>query len=154
MYAIVLRFKHFHSKHVVLLLFSQIICAVIAGLLHFLFLCAFCWMLLEGLQIYRKLVVVFDSAFSWTPVFFAIGYGVPAIIITLCASVNRKVCSENINQRNTNLLISVYLVFFAIISCAYSFTLIKKYFGSGTVILGLQVLMGIFFYSSILGSSI
>ena len=37
---------------------DKVFCKVVAGLLHFLFLSAFTWMLLEGVQIYMLLVKV------------------------------------------------------------------------------------------------
>jgi hypothetical protein len=37
---------------------DKVFCKVVAGLLHFLFLSAFTWMLLEGIQIYMLLVKV------------------------------------------------------------------------------------------------
>ena len=60
-------------------------CAAIAGALHYLFLASFCWMAMEGLLIYLKLVLVFEPSYSLIPVYFCVGYGVPAIIVAAAA---------------------------------------------------------------------
>ncbi|XP_078478057.1 adhesion G protein-coupled receptor L3-like [Lampetra planeri] len=43
-------------------------------------------MLLEGVQLYVMLVQVFESSRSRRPYFYAIGYGVPALIVTATAA--------------------------------------------------------------------
>ena len=44
----------------------QLACMVIAALLHYLFLCVFCWMLAEGIMLYMLVVRVFgSSAENW-----------------------------------------------------------------------------------------
>lgn len=64
-------------------------CAVVAGLLHFFFLAAFCWMCLEGIQLFRMVVLVFNTTFK--PLYMmAGGYGVPAVIVTITALVNAE----------------------------------------------------------------
>ncbi|KAL6482409.1 hypothetical protein MHYP_G00104890 [Metynnis hypsauchen] len=61
-------------------------CAVVAGLLHFFFLSAFCWMLLEGVQLYRMVVLVFHTTLR--PLYlYAVGYGVPLAIVIISAIV-------------------------------------------------------------------
>uniref|UniRef100_A0A674DMF9 CD97 antigen-like n=1 Tax=Salmo trutta TaxID=8032 RepID=A0A674DMF9_SALTR len=68
---------------------SQSACAVVAGLLHFFFLAAFCWMCLEGVQLFRMVVLVFNTTFR--PLYMmAGGYGVPAVIVAISALVNAK----------------------------------------------------------------
>lgn len=54
---------------------TQVICAVIAGLLHYFFLAAFVWMLLEGVQLYFMLVQVFESERRRNIYFYVCGYG-------------------------------------------------------------------------------
>ena len=56
--------------------FVQIGCAFIAALLHYLFLCAFCWMLCEGIMLYLLLHVIFISISKqwWFFMFMIIGY--------------------------------------------------------------------------------
>uniref|UniRef100_A0A673WNY5 CD97 antigen-like n=1 Tax=Salmo trutta TaxID=8032 RepID=A0A673WNY5_SALTR len=68
---------------------SQSACAVVAGLLHFFFLAAFCWMCLEGVQLFRMVVLVFNTTFR--PLYMmAGGYGVPAVIVAISALANAK----------------------------------------------------------------
>ncbi|XP_023260071.1 CD97 antigen-like [Seriola lalandi dorsalis] len=68
---------------------NRVGCAVVAGLLHFFFLAAFCWMCLEGIQLFRMVVLVFNTNFK-TLYMMAGGYGVPAVIVAISASVNAK----------------------------------------------------------------
>ncbi|XP_059411068.1 adhesion G protein-coupled receptor E2-like [Carassius carassius] len=63
---------------------SQVACGIVAGLLHFFFLSAFCWMLLEGVQLYRMVVLVFHTTLKHLCMYL-VGYGVPLIIVTISA---------------------------------------------------------------------
>ena len=49
----------------------QWLCGVVAGLLHYLFLCVFCWMLAEGIMLYILFIKVFGfrkvSAWYFAP---------------------------------------------------------------------------------------
>uniref|UniRef100_A0A674JZW3 Uncharacterized protein n=1 Tax=Terrapene triunguis TaxID=2587831 RepID=A0A674JZW3_9SAUR len=72
---------------------SQVACAVIAGLLHFLFLACFSWMFLEGLHLFltvRNLKVVnYTSAGRFKKRFmYPFGYGFPALVVAISAAVN------------------------------------------------------------------
>ncbi|XP_034647874.1 adhesion G protein-coupled receptor E3-like [Trachemys scripta elegans] len=72
---------------------SQVACAVIAGLLHYLFLACFSWMLLEGLHLFltvRNLKVVnYTSASRFKKRFmYPFGYGFPALVVAISAAVN------------------------------------------------------------------
>ncbi|XP_053869144.1 uncharacterized protein LOC128828471, partial [Malaclemys terrapin pileata] len=72
---------------------SQMACAVIAGLLHYLFLACFSWMLLEGLHLFltvRNLKVVnYTSASRFKKRFmYPFGYGFPALVVAISAAVN------------------------------------------------------------------
>lgn len=53
----------------------QLYCGIIAGVLHYFFLAAFTWMLLEGFELYYMLVEVFQSRDSKKPYFYLFGYG-------------------------------------------------------------------------------
>uniref|UniRef100_H3DMH1 Si:ch211-241f5.3 n=1 Tax=Tetraodon nigroviridis TaxID=99883 RepID=H3DMH1_TETNG len=68
---------------------SQVGCALVAGLLHFFYLAAFCWMCLEGIQLFRMVVLVFNTNFK-TLYMMVGGYGVPAVIVGISAFVNPK----------------------------------------------------------------
>ncbi|XP_031723472.1 CD97 antigen [Anarrhichthys ocellatus] len=68
---------------------SRVGCAVVAGLLHFFYLAAFCWMCLEGIQLFRMVVLVFNTNFK-TLYMLAGGYGVPAVIVGISALANAE----------------------------------------------------------------
>uniref|UniRef100_A0A674JHN5 Uncharacterized protein n=1 Tax=Terrapene triunguis TaxID=2587831 RepID=A0A674JHN5_9SAUR len=74
---------------------NKVACAVIAGLLHFLFLACFTWMFLEGLHLFltvRNLKVVnYTSAGRFKKRFmYPFGYGFPALVVAISAAVNHK----------------------------------------------------------------
>uniref|UniRef100_A0A2R8ND62 Adhesion G protein-coupled receptor E3 n=1 Tax=Callithrix jacchus TaxID=9483 RepID=A0A2R8ND62_CALJA len=69
----------------------KVLCAIIAGALHYLYLAAFTWMLLESLHLFltaRNLTVVNYSSINrlmkW--VMFPVGYGIPAVIVAISAA--------------------------------------------------------------------
>ncbi|XP_075857570.1 adhesion G protein-coupled receptor E3 isoform X2 [Microcebus murinus] len=69
----------------------QALCALVAGALHYLYLAAFAWMLLEGLHLClaaRNLTVANYSGtnrlMKW--LMFPVGYGVPAVIVAISAA--------------------------------------------------------------------
>ncbi|XP_076845169.1 adhesion G-protein coupled receptor D1 isoform X2 [Brachyhypopomus gauderio] len=55
-------------------------CKVMAVLLHFFFLCAFAWMLVEGLHLYSMVVKVFGSEDSKHFYYYGLGWGSPLVI--------------------------------------------------------------------------
>ncbi|CAI9609921.1 unnamed protein product [Staurois parvus] len=65
---------------------NKVVCGIVAGLLHFFYLSAFCWMSLEGLELYLMLVNVFKTQVK-TRYLLAVGYGVPTVIIIISAAV-------------------------------------------------------------------
>uniref|UniRef100_A0A8C0SW33 Adhesion G protein-coupled receptor E3 n=1 Tax=Canis lupus familiaris TaxID=9615 RepID=A0A8C0SW33_CANLF len=69
----------------------KVLCAIIAGALHYLYLASFTWMLLEGLHLFltaRNLTVVNYSSVNkfMKKLMFPVGYGVPAIIVAISAA--------------------------------------------------------------------
>ncbi|XP_029639842.1 adhesion G protein-coupled receptor L2 isoform X2 [Octopus sinensis] len=68
---------------------NKIFCAVIAGVLHFLFLAAFCWMCLEGILLYIMLIEVFEAE-SRRTAFYLFGYGIPALIVGIALGVDYR----------------------------------------------------------------
>ncbi|XP_045709020.1 adhesion G protein-coupled receptor E2-like isoform X2 [Phyllostomus hastatus] len=69
----------------------RVLCAIIAGALHYLYLASFTWMLLEGLHLFltaRNLTVVNYSNVSrfMKKFMFPVGYGVPAVIVAISAA--------------------------------------------------------------------
>ncbi|GMR38808.1 hypothetical protein PMAYCL1PPCAC_09003, partial [Pristionchus mayeri] len=67
---------------------NEVACSVTALLLHLLFLSAFCWMLLEGVQLYMMLVQVFEPSSTHIALFYIFAYGVPAVIVGVAAGVD------------------------------------------------------------------
>ncbi|XP_068853967.1 adhesion G protein-coupled receptor E3-like [Aphelocoma coerulescens] len=70
----------------------RVLCAVTAGLLHFLFLCCFSWMFLEGLQLLltvRNLRVLNYGHGQGLRgyLIFPVGYGAPALVVAVSAAV-------------------------------------------------------------------
>ncbi|XP_077893504.1 adhesion G protein-coupled receptor E5 isoform X5 [Ictidomys tridecemlineatus] len=61
-------------------------CRLVAGLLHYCFLAAFCWMSLEGLVLYFLVVRVFQGQGLSTRWLCLIGYGVPLLIVAISAA--------------------------------------------------------------------
>lgn len=58
-------------------------------MLHFFYLAAFCWMLLEGVQLFRMVVIVFHTTLR--PLYLmAAGYGIPAVIVAISAAIYSK----------------------------------------------------------------
>uniref|UniRef100_A0AAQ5X8H3 Uncharacterized protein n=1 Tax=Amphiprion ocellaris TaxID=80972 RepID=A0AAQ5X8H3_AMPOC len=68
---------------------NRVGCAVVAGMLHFFYMAAFCWMCLEGIQLFRMVVLVFNTSFK-TLYMMAGGYGVPAVIVAVSALANAE----------------------------------------------------------------
>ncbi|XP_027391527.1 adhesion G protein-coupled receptor E3-like [Bos indicus x Bos taurus] len=71
----------------------EVLCKVIAGGLHYLYLAAFTWMFLEGLHLFltvRNLRVAnYTSAGRFKKRFmYPVGYGVPAVIVAVSAAIN------------------------------------------------------------------
>ena len=55
--------------------YSQILCSVLAGLLHYFFLAVFSWMLCEGVMLYLMVVKVFSQLSKKWWFFLLLGYG-------------------------------------------------------------------------------
>ncbi|XP_029364695.1 adhesion G protein-coupled receptor E2-like [Echeneis naucrates] len=71
---------------------NELACTVMAGLIHFLVVASFVWMLLEALQLFllvRRLskVQVIQSDGLPRPVLYMVGYGVPFVIVGVSALV-------------------------------------------------------------------
>ncbi|XP_020939344.1 adhesion G protein-coupled receptor E2-like isoform X5 [Sus scrofa] len=69
----------------------KVLCSIIAGALHYLYLASFTWMLLEGLHLFltaRNLMAVNYSSVNkfMKKLMFPVGYGVPAVIVTISAA--------------------------------------------------------------------
>ncbi|XP_072255799.1 adhesion G protein-coupled receptor E5 [Pyxicephalus adspersus] len=68
---------------------NKTLCGIVAALLHFFYLSSFCWMSLEGLELYLMLVTVFKTQVKTRYLLMA-GYGVPTVIVIISAAVYSK----------------------------------------------------------------
>ncbi|CAG0918313.1 unnamed protein product [Notodromas monacha] len=68
----------------------RVLCGVVAGLLHYFFLAAFCWMFCEGFQIYVLLVEVFQSERKRVGLYYWASYGLPLVVVGAAAAVDAE----------------------------------------------------------------
>ncbi|XP_047431474.1 cadherin EGF LAG seven-pass G-type receptor 1 isoform X4 [Mugil cephalus] len=82
----------FFSELVFLLGINQtdnvFVCTVIAILLHYFYMCTFAWMFVEGLHIYRMLTEMRNINHSHMRFYYAMGWGIPAIITGLAVGLD------------------------------------------------------------------
>uniref|UniRef100_A0A8C1NNH8 Cadherin, EGF LAG seven-pass G-type receptor 2 n=1 Tax=Cyprinus carpio TaxID=7962 RepID=A0A8C1NNH8_CYPCA len=77
------------TAHLVFILgINQFLCTVMAILLHFLWLCVFSWLFLEGLHVYRMLSELRDINYGPMRFYYLIGWGVPAFITGLAVGLD------------------------------------------------------------------
>lgn len=76
-----MNFYNFQKVLLILILIIKIFCSSIALLSHYFFLCSFCWMLLEGVQLYIMLVRIFIVDKSPIKRFCLLAYGLPFLIV-------------------------------------------------------------------------
>ncbi|KAM9115113.1 adhesion G protein-coupled receptor E5-like [Pangshura tecta] len=69
---------------------NKVVCGVVAGLLHYFFLAAFCWMCLEGAELYLLVVQVFTPHGLRRRYMFLLGYGAPALIVGVSAATDSQ----------------------------------------------------------------
>lgn len=62
-------------------------CGVVAILLHYFFLSSFCWMLLEGYQLYMMLIQVFEPNRTRIFLYYLFCYGTPAVVVAISAGI-------------------------------------------------------------------
>ncbi|XP_022527058.2 cadherin EGF LAG seven-pass G-type receptor 1 isoform X3 [Astyanax mexicanus] len=67
---------------------NPFVCTVIAILLHFFYMCTFAWMFVEGLHIYRMLTEMRNINHGHMRFYYAIGWGIPAIITGLAVGLD------------------------------------------------------------------
>ncbi|XP_075062984.1 adhesion G protein-coupled receptor E3-like [Mixophyes fleayi] len=81
----------------------KVLCSVIAGSLHFFFLCAFCWMSIESILLFMTVrnlqsMNYMTSQRSYFPYVCLVGFGIPLIIVVITAAIrsdgyrNNKFC--------------------------------------------------------------
>uniref|UniRef100_A0A3P8QGM3 Cadherin, EGF LAG seven-pass G-type receptor 3 n=1 Tax=Astatotilapia calliptera TaxID=8154 RepID=A0A3P8QGM3_ASTCA len=67
---------------------QQFLCTVVAILLHYFFMSTFAWMFVEGLHIYRMQTEQRNINYGAMRFYYAIGWGVPAIITGLAVGLD------------------------------------------------------------------
>uniref|UniRef100_A0A9J8AN54 Cadherin EGF LAG seven-pass G-type receptor 1b n=1 Tax=Cyprinus carpio carpio TaxID=630221 RepID=A0A9J8AN54_CYPCA len=84
--------KHSHLFWIICILNSVIlsifVCTVVAILLHYSYMCAFAWMFVEGLHIYRMLTEMRNINQGHMRFYYAIGWGIPAVITGLAVGLD------------------------------------------------------------------
>ncbi|XP_022094365.1 adhesion G-protein coupled receptor D1-like [Acanthaster planci] len=66
---------------------NKLVCQFITIGLHFFYMSMFSWMLVEGIHLYRQIVAVFDSEKSRIWVYFALGWGIPIIVVGITSGI-------------------------------------------------------------------
>ena len=69
------------------LLAGTIWCKVVAIALHYFYLCAFAWMFIEGIHLYRMMTDKPGIDHGQMHFYYAVGYGLPAIIVGLAVGL-------------------------------------------------------------------
>ncbi|XP_043550681.1 adhesion G protein-coupled receptor E1-like isoform X3 [Chiloscyllium plagiosum] len=69
---------------------NQLVCAIIAGFLHYFFLTVFAWMCLEGIQLYLMVVKVFNAGCLRKRHILPFGYGLPLLVVGISAAVRHE----------------------------------------------------------------
>jgi hypothetical protein len=72
-----------------------VLCSIIAGVLHYLYLAAFIWMLLEGLHLFLTVRNLKVANYTSTSRFkkrliYPLGYGTPAVIVAVSAIIGHR----------------------------------------------------------------
>ncbi|XP_026801517.3 adhesion G-protein coupled receptor D2 [Pangasianodon hypophthalmus] len=69
---------------------NQELCLLVTALLHLFFLASFCWMLVEGLLLWSKVVSVNISEDRRMRFYYALGWGLPVVIVSVTLTVSLK----------------------------------------------------------------
>ncbi|KAK3540124.1 hypothetical protein QTP70_026453 [Hemibagrus guttatus] len=69
---------------------NQDLCLMVTALLHLFFLASFCWMLVEGLLLWSKVVSVNISEDRRMRFYYALGWGLPVVIVSVTLTVSLK----------------------------------------------------------------
>ncbi|XP_071502165.1 latrophilin-like protein LAT-2 [Diadema antillarum] len=62
-------------------------CKAVAFLLQFFYTAVVCWMLVEGVHLYRQIIKVFESERPRTWLYFVVGWGIPAFLVGITGSL-------------------------------------------------------------------
>ncbi|XP_032434484.1 adhesion G-protein coupled receptor D2 isoform X2 [Xiphophorus hellerii] len=68
---------------------NQAACFMVTALLHLFFMASFCWMLVEGLLLWSKVVSVNISEDRRMKLYYVIGWGLPVLIVGLTLVISR-----------------------------------------------------------------
>ena len=66
----------------------QVVCSIIAGLLHFSLLSVFCWLCLEAVELYLLQREVFEGRNSRRKYFYLCGYSIPGLVVAVSAAID------------------------------------------------------------------
>jgi len=80
-------FAFLNLKHAVKLVNLQEICVLVGVILHYIYLAAFMWMVIEGHHLYLKVIRVFDTGFDYSRIYLIVGYGIPLLIVVITGIV-------------------------------------------------------------------
>uniref|UniRef100_A0A668AST7 Adhesion G protein-coupled receptor L1a n=1 Tax=Myripristis murdjan TaxID=586833 RepID=A0A668AST7_9TELE len=70
-------------------------CSIIAGLLHFSLLSVFCWLCLEGVELYLLQREVFEGRNSRRKYFYLCGYSIPGLVVAVSAAIDFRGYGSN-----------------------------------------------------------
>ncbi|XP_069783252.1 adhesion G protein-coupled receptor E3-like isoform X8 [Narcine bancroftii] len=82
--------QHFSSFAILTVFSKKVVCGLVAGCLHYLFLVTFAWMSLESMQLYimvRNLKEMRVSKSGQGKFAYTLGYGAPALIVVISALI-------------------------------------------------------------------
>uniref|UniRef100_A0A8C5GF18 Adhesion G protein-coupled receptor L1-like n=1 Tax=Gouania willdenowi TaxID=441366 RepID=A0A8C5GF18_GOUWI len=65
-----------------------VLCSITAGLLHFSLLSVFCWLCMEGVELYLLQREVFEGRNSRRKYFYVCGYSVPGLVVAVSAAID------------------------------------------------------------------
>ncbi|XP_028998492.1 adhesion G protein-coupled receptor L1-like isoform X1 [Betta splendens] len=65
-----------------------VVSSIIAGLLHFSLLSVFCWLCLEGVELYLLQREVFEGRNSRRKYFYLCGYSIPGLVVAVSAAID------------------------------------------------------------------
>ena len=65
----------------------QVACKAVAALLHFLFMSAFCWMLVEGVALYRTCTRGLLYACDMRLKYSLLGWGLPLVVVVISLGI-------------------------------------------------------------------
>ncbi|CAB3367912.1 Hypothetical predicted protein [Cloeon dipterum] len=69
-------------------------CEEAAICLHYVFIAAFMWMVIEGHHLYRMLISVFDSGRDFSTIYICLAYGIPLVIVVVTCIIT-AIFSDN-----------------------------------------------------------